>query len=766
MEGNKDRLKEQYQKIVNVAQHYISQSFKCSRFDEVQQYRIKAIDTYNRLLECLELTDYLLLDANPVVPKQVYTESYFTLGTLYKMYVESELQNDIEKLRKNEMHRDGQVNGLTQSQHDMFRKAISCFVTILRVKFEDEDAIKQLVSVYTHMCFVSQSNLQFCLQYLQEALLYAPENETIHYNLGIVYQKLNKLELSIIHYKLSLQLILPSKANGLNDDLRKLTLNNYNGIASIYRSIKQWPEALHYLKKAERVDDKDPDIQNQLGVVYTEMRRTDLAERAYNKALKNVDRCFISTDSTFLKSETYLNFGHMHSYNGDNERAIESYNEALRICPKFSLPFQNKLMNLSYIFDRLDDKMYILNQHKNINKLYQKGNGRYTFNKEFMNSTKINVGIISGDFTDHPVSFFISTFLKNFDKDRFNVTCYSECIIDTGLYSEHLKFKFIKNKTAEEAANIIYSDNIHILFDLAGHTAFNRLDVFALKPSPVQVTYIGYPYSTGLTEMDYRITDNFCDKIEVSQAFYTEKLKMLENCFLCYDPTVIKRDSKGKPAAFDIPKIAPQPYVTNNDNKVLRIGCFNRVNKITDSVIHEMNKLMLNFPCIHFVFKTKALINKDIQKVFLGKFDKTVRERISILDCTISHESHLLEYNKVDIAFDTFPYSGTTTSCEALLMGVPVFTFYDSKYHFHPQNVTASILHNSGLSYYDVDNVSELYAKIEELLQEDDEFWSSLKQQVRQKFLTGNVCNKELYMKNLTNLLCELYNSATNNTLA
>jgi predicted O-linked N-acetylglucosamine transferase (SPINDLY family) len=315
--------------------------------------------------------------------------------------------------------------------------------------------------------------------------------------------------------------------------------------------------------------------------------------------------------------------------------------------------------------------------------------------------------------------------------------------------------------TAEAASNLVYNDNIHILFDLAGHTAFNRLDVFAMKPSPIQITYIGYPYSTGLNEMDYRITDDICDKAEVSQKFYTEKLIMLDKCFLCYDPTVIKRDSTGKQASFLIPPLSEQPYIKNN--KTLRIGCFNRVNKITDSVINQINNIMLNFSNVHFVFKTKALINKKIQKQFINKFDTNVHNRITVLDCTISHEEHLSEYNKVDIALDTFPYSGTTTSCESLLMGVPVFTLYDSTYYFHPHNVTASILHNSDLSYYVVDNINELYAKIEELTQQDDTFWTTLKQQIRNKFLNGNVCNKELYMKNLTSLLCDLYTSATNN---
>ena len=476
------------------------------------------------------------------------------------------------------------------------------------------------------------------------------------------------------------------------------------------------------------------------------MRRTDLAEISYLKGIKNYKKCFISTDPVFLLTELYLNYGHMHSYNGDNSKSVEYYNKSIQMCPQFTLPFQNKLMNLSYLFDQFEDKMYIYNQHKLVNKLYTKGNGKYSFNKSFYKAgiaSKINIGIISGDFVDHPVSFFIGTFLKNFDEKCFNVTCYSECIINTSVFNENLKFKTIKNMSAESASQMIYNDNIHILFDLAGHTAFNRLDIFAMKPSPIQITYIGYPYSTGLEEMDYRITDNICDgDFSVSQKFYSEKLIALKDCFLCYNPgdTVI-RDSELK----------------KEKSKEIVIGCFNRINKITDSVIKMYNNVLVAIPNTRFVFKTKALINKNIQKNFINKFDKSVRSRITILDCTISHRDHLLTYNKVDIALDTFPYSGTTTTCEALYMGVPVFSLYDSTYYFHAQNVSCSILKNSDLDFYVVNDEKELIDKINLLHQKDHLFWENLKIDTRSKFKNGKVCNEEEYLKNLKDLLVELY---------
>jgi predicted O-linked N-acetylglucosamine transferase (SPINDLY family) len=756
-----------YRKIIDKTKNLIYQSIDSNNSTKTQELRLQAIDEYNKLLHCIDITDYLLLDSKPLVPEDVFVESNFNLGTLYKTHAESLLQQNLEELRKNGTNRQSHnVEGQMSEEHvSIFRKALSCFTTILRVRFEDELAQKQILSIFTQMCFHSQNNIQSCIQFLQEALLFVPQSETIHYNLGFVYQKMNKLELSIIHYKLSLELAKHNYEAKNQDHIekeesRKLILNNYNGISCIYRSIKQWPEALHYLRKAEKVDPLDPDVQNQLGVVYTEMRRTDLAEEAYKKAIKNYKRTFISTDSKSLLSEIHLNFGHMHSYNGNNEQSVENYNKALNISPKFTLPFQNKIMNLSYFFDQLDDKMYILKQHKLVNKLYKKGNGMFKFQRQYFQTNKINIGIISGDFVDHPVSFYISTFLKNFDHEKFSVTCYSECIIDTSLFSDKLQFKFIKNMSAQQAACLVHNDKIHILFDLAGHTAFNRLDIFALKPCPSQVTYIGYPYSTGLAEMDYRITDDVCDNLEVSQKFYTEKLICLRNCFLCYDPTVIRRPN-GNTSVIKVPELTNQPFI---ENGYLTIGCFNRLNKMTDSVIKLFNQVLLRHKTVKFIFKTKALINKNIQQKFLAKFDKTVRNRITVLNCTILHEDHLLEYNKIDLAIDTFPYSGTTTSCEALYMGVPVFTMYDSEYYFHAQNVTASILANSGeeLKYYIFNKEEELHEKLIDLNNRSkNEFWERLKPSVRDAFLRGDVCNKEKYMKNFSELLYNLYTNSS-----
>ena len=738
-----------YKTTINKIENIIVQLIQSKNEQRSQTIRFQAIKEYENMLKDVDITDYLLLDSKPELPRELFLESYFKLGTLYKNCCEHEIQKYITEFKKNKYDQNTSTLN-SEPNFTLFQKAIECFVNILRVEFEDKNAIKQIVSINTQMTFVLQNDPQKCIKLIHDALFFDSTNPVLHYNLAFLFQKINNLENSLIHYKLSMELCKSS--NLPKEEKNKNLVNCLNGITSIFRSIKQWPEALHYLLKAEQILPLDPDIQNQLGVVYTEMRRTDLAEKSYNKAIKNYQKSFVSSDFNFLLSEIYLNYGHMHSYNGDNQKSIDCYNKALQISPHFSLPFQNKIMNLSYIFDELQDKMYILNQHKLVNKLYKKG--LHKFDSTFFKTEKINIGIISGDFVDHPVSFFIRPLLKNFDPELFNITCYSECVINTQLFNPLLNFKIIKNYSAQQAAKLIYDDRIHILLDLAGHTAFNRLDVFALKPSPIQISYIGYPYSTGLTEMDYRITDSICDNSEVSQKFYTEKLLYLDNCFLCYDPTTVRKNLLQEKIS-----LKSQPKLKNN---YITIGCFNRVNKITDNVIKIFNDILVKFKNVKFIFKTKALLNNNIKLTFLEKFDKSVRNRISVLDCTILHEGHLDEYNKIDIAIDTFPYSGTTTSCESLYMGVPVYTIYDKEYYFHPQNVTASILHNSDLQDYIVDSKEQLFSKIEELHHKNDNFWENLKPHIRNKFLNGKVCDQKLYINNISTMFDNLFSNAKN----
>lgn len=681
-----------------------------------------AISTLEPVLNHINLHDYMLLKQH-TIPKAFVVECLYNMGVFYKEQTEQDIKNNNPQ------------NSITNDQVQKFQLSMNWFKKVLSINPEHENSLTNIVSILTILCSFFSDDFNLCIGYLQECLFYQPTNHTIHYNLGLMYQKTNKLENSIIHYKMSIELCNSKSKN--ETELNNNKINCLFGISSVYCSIKEWTTALQFLLSGLKINPQDPDINNQLGVVYTELRRTDLALSAYNTALSNYKTSVVTTDYNRLLSNIYVNMGHMCSYNGSPILAIEMYNRSLAVNSKSTFALQNKLLNLNYIHNT--DNINTLEEHKLINKIYPKKlSFDYPLLPNVNNKEKINIGFVSADFLDHPVSYFVRPILRNLDRSMFNLFCYSETIFDKSRMFPDLNLRITKYKSTQEVCEMIQNDSIHILFDLSGHTSGNRMDVFSQKPAPIQITYIGYPNTTGLDSVDYRLTDQYCDDNPDS---FSETLLKLENSFLCYEPSV-------KPEL-----TTEQPLLKNG---YLTFGCFNRLNKVSKEVIDICNSLLKTIPNSQFIFKTKALLNKKVRDSFLLKFGNHAN-RVKIVDCTNTHEEHLCVYNEVDIAIDTFPYSGTTTSCEALLMGVPVLTLFKPLLHSH--NVTSSLLKNSDLDFYVCHSQDEFVQKVSTLLTYDtNTFWKTLKQQIRDKFLSGKVCNQENFIKNFEKTLLSLLN--------
>lgn len=680
----------------------------------------QAILKIEPLLNQINLHDYMLLK-QPIIPKALIVECLYNMGVFYKEQTEKYIKSTNEN------------NFISEESVKQFQLAMDWFKKVLSINPEHENSLTNIVSILTILCSYFSNDFNLCIGYLQECLFYQPTNHTIHYNLGLMYQKTNKLENSIIHYKLSIELC---KSKAKNDsELNNNSINCLFGISSVYCSIKEWTAALQFLLSGLKINPQDPDINNQLGVVYTELRRTDLALSAYNTALSNYKKSVVTNDYERLLSNIYVNMGHMCSYNGSPILAIEMYNRSLAVNNKSVFALQNKLLNLNYVNH---DSTTNLEQHKLINKVYpKKMSFDYPSLPKLENDERINIGFVSADFLDHPVSYFIRPILKNLDRSKFNLFCYSENLVDKNRMYSDLNLRITKYKSTLEVSEMVQNDKIHVLFDLSGHTSGNRLDVFSQKPSPIQITYIGYPNTTGLESVDYRLTDKYCDD---DSSVFSETLLKLDNSFLCYEPSV-------QP---ELP--TQQPLLKNG---YLTFGCFNRLNKVSKEVIDVCNSLLKTIPNSQFIFKTKALLNKKVRDSFLTKFGENAN-RVKILDCTNTHEEHLRVYNEIDIAVDTFPYSGTTTSCEALMMGVPVLTLF--KPHLHCHNVTSSLLKNSDLEFYVCYSPDEFVEKVSTLLSYDtNTFWKTLKQQIREKFINGEVCNQDNFIKNFEKTILSLF---------
>lgn len=536
------------------------------------------------------------------------------------------------------------------------------------------------------------------------------------------------LKTSLKHYNIALKLCSEIQ----------FTLNVYNNIALIYSRIKKHDIAFYYLSLAFKIDNTNPDINYQLGVIYTSKNDFNKALVHLNIAETNYSKSFISVDHLELLRNVYLDKSYLYSRVGNIIKVNEYISKASDISDCI-ITVRNKAFTNTYKLRTKEDVLETYELHKKINSFYDEIRiykcGKFNFNTE-----KINIGFVSDDFINHPVEFFISSFLTSFDNNLFNIICYSSNEINKQI--ENVTFKNIAELNCNETCNLIYNDNIHILIDLSGQTAGNKLNVFANRPAPIQITYIGYPFTTGLEEMQYRITDKICEfDVEQSQKFYTEKLLMLPDCFTCFDVNVFEK----------IPNI-----VERKEDDFINIGCFNRLNKINDRCKQLYQDILLSNPKFKFYFKNKSFQTESERILFLSFFDPIVTDRIVLLCGTKSLNEHMESYNLIDFTIDTFPYSGTTTSCDSLYMGVPVFTIYDTEKCLHISNVTVSLLKNSNMDKYVCTDCNDLISKV-------NNYIPCSKQSIRGKFVNGKVCDKESYTRKLETLFIDLFNRHKNN---
>jgi predicted O-linked N-acetylglucosamine transferase (SPINDLY family) len=326
------------------------------------------------------------------------------------------------------------------------------------------------------------------------------------------------------------------------------------------------------------------------------------------------------------------------------------------------------------------------------------------------------------------VSYFFLPLLEFHNREQFEIICYSQVhrpdevteriarsadgwCASTGLRDELL-------------TDQIKQDGIDILVDLAGHTARNRLPVFTRRPAPIQVTWLGYPNTTGLEVMDYRLTDDEADPEPEADPWYSEKLVRVPNGFLCFLPPT------------NAPDIEP---LWDIRTKSITFGSFNNLAKTNKKVIALWARILGAVPNATLILKSKALADKITQHRYLKLFARRGidADRIVMLPATRSIAEHLGMYSQVAIGLDPVPYNGTTTTCEALYMGVPVVTLAGDR---HSARVGASILTRVGLDDL-ITNSEEDYVRKAVELAKNPARLSRLRSTLRQKLLQSDLCN-------------------------
>jgi predicted O-linked N-acetylglucosamine transferase (SPINDLY family) len=308
---------------------------------------------------------------------------------------------------------------------------------------------------------------------------------------------------------------------------------------------------------------------------------------------------------------------------------------------------------------------------------------------------RLRVGYLSPDLRTHSCAYFFEPLLRAHDRAAVEITCYSDSFVADKV-TERLRasaehWRVVAGMPDDKLAEQVRADEIDVLVEMAGHTAGNRMSLLAGRIAPVQLSYLGYPATTGLAAMDVRITDAIADPVGLTESLHTEALARIDGGFLCYTPPAGEQPVAAPPAL-------SQGAVT--------FGSFNSLIKVNDAVLDAWATLLHLVPGGRLLLKARAFSEEKVRQRFWSKLERRgiPRERVELLPPIGSIADHLATYGRIDIALDTFPYNGTTTTCEALWMGVPVVTFAGRS---HASRVGASLLARVGLDELVAPSVEE-----------------------------------------------------------
>ncbi len=505
------------------------------------------------------------------------------------------------------------------------------------------------------------------------------------------------------------------------------------GIA--YHALTHWDEAVACWESALALK---PDYFGPLVQLATFLRASGHLAKANEYCLKALALSPHNIKLWLQLAATYISQGNVQ----------EGLSEIKKI---FSRDMESKEAYSNYLFS-----LHYLNTNpKVISTAHQQYGRRFSKDIEPYNhkekvwdrDKKLRIGYVSADFYQHSVSFFMKNILQYHAETS---VCYCSATMPDEM-TAHLaelsdEWHVVRALSDEALAAKIYADKIDILVDLSGHTAGNRLTSFSYKPAPVQITYLGYPDTTGLRTMDYRVTDKVTDPVDFAER-YQESLLYVEPCFLCYAPP--------EPA----PEVNETPCITRGH---ITFGCFNTWAKINEPLLAAWIEILTALPTARLLLKNSALFCPDVREDCLVKFEKSgiARERIELIYPVASTAAHLAYYQQIDVALDTYPYHGVTTSCEAIYMGVPVLTLAGD---LHVSRVGVSLLSVLGLQDWIALDFDD-YIEKAKVLTQDKEALQGLRRHLREKLTSSLLCNGEHFTQKLEALYRQCWHKRCDET--
>jgi predicted O-linked N-acetylglucosamine transferase (SPINDLY family) len=534
-----------------------------------------------------------------------------------------------------------------------------------------------------------QGRLDEAISAFQQVLQLDPNNAGAHNNLGNALRIQGRLEEALPHFREALRLNPNFAEAHHNLGIALLHLRRPDdAVASFQQALRLKPTymaALDSLQQALKQCPNHAEGHNNLGNILFKLGRLDEARACYEQAvcarptlaeahgnLANVlcmqgfvDQAVAAYQQALLLKPDYAdahsNLGNARRDQGRLDDAIAGYQQARRLKPDEQVYHANLLGTL--IYHPHYDSRAIYEEHCR----WQRDHAlalapaQPSFANDPSPDRRLRIGYVSPDFSGHVVGRNIWPLLRNHDHGQFDITLYANLARGDPMTEQFQKcadhWSPIAGLPDQRVADRIRQDGIDILVDLAVHTLGNRLLVFARKPAPVQVTFAGYPGTTGLSTIDYRLTDPYLDPPGLSDAWYAELSYRLPHSFWCYDPQS------------EEPEVAPLPALSKG---FITFGCLNNFCKVNDEVLQLWARVLGAVPTSRLLLLSKEGSHRQRTLDFLAR-QGVPAERVEFQSGKPRRE-YLALYHNVDIGLDTFPYNGHTTSLDSFWMGVPVIT--------------------------------------------------------------------------------------------
>lgn len=566
------------------------------------------------------------------------------------------------------------ILGIIFLETEKYLEAEKIFKKILDYKSNSFEA-------YYNLGILNQKLLNFnkALEYYLQANIINKKNYFLLNKIALVYLKIEDINLAIKFYNESLEVnnVNVEAYNNLGKiyldyfgDIN-LAIHNFSSAIKIapqidylhrnlgraYKIAGDFDKAKISLNTSIVVNPKYSEAYWDLGDAYAQLHEYSDAKENLFQALE-LDQKFNKNNNNY---KILRAIGSYYMRVRDYNNAVVFFEKSLAIKQDYSDSYSNLLFTYNYLEQSSKDKYIktLNNFGSNIQKFNLDSSVKIITNSQ----EKLNIGFVSGDFADHPVGYFLEKTLVEL-KDKVNLFAYSTSFSETELTKiikkYFLKWDTIAGRRSEDIINLIRNDKIDILFDLSGHTKNNILPLFENRLAPIQVAWIGYLASTGLSNMDYLISDRIICS-EGIEEFFTENLWKMPNIWNCYSPPNFMTEIK---------KIAPferRGFVT--------FGSFNNYLKYNNNLIKTWSSILNSINNSKILLIYNGIDSPEIKQSIINDFSKFgVSEDQIILKDFLERKDLLEMYNDVDIALDPFPYNGGSTSFEASWMGCPLLT--------------------------------------------------------------------------------------------